>query len=427
VAKPAFPKSLKIAVIAPKFPISGQSTIYGFIWPILRSLSQAGHKIHVFSWKSSLSEPSITIDGVQIQFLSDLHKAKNILEFPRLVSDAIEKEHTKEPFHLVHSLSRDGLYLAERRRKLKFATAFDVQATSMGQLFSFIGMSEDTPLSKIKNGLQISYTFMKNYLKKDRILLNASDGIFVTSPQQKLILERYYLYPQTRIFTIPYGIDLQDLSVRQKSEILRKKLNIPINCKVAVTLTDMLEKNEMLHILRAFQKVAVKKPNSRLIVVGSGPHFKTIEFEMLNLALASKVMFVGAVPPFEVSDYIDLADVYINLSSRSDSFESTTFEAMAQQKIVIGSEVSPLANIIEPMRDGFLIRPADTSSLCELMIDIFSHPENYAQVGEQAREKVLSLFDLKKLVSQTINAYQQILKLTHWYGKPMSLDQEMRP
>jgi len=427
VARPEFPKSLKIAFVSPKFPVSGQSTIYGFIWPILRSLSQAGHRVHVYSWSSSLSEPSITIDGVQIKFLSELYKVKNILEFPKLAHDAFVAEHAKEPFHLLHSLTRDGLYLAERRRRLRFATAFDVQATSMGQLFALLGMSEDTATSKLKNGLQISYTFLKNYLKRDRMLLNASDGVIVTSPQQKVILERYYLYPQTRIFTVPYGIDMHDLSVRQKSEILRKKLNIPMNCRVAVTLTDMTEKNEMIHILRAFQKVAVKKPNSRLIVVGTGPQFKAIEYEMLNLALASKVLFVGQVPPYEVSDYLDLADVYVNLSSRADGFESTTFEAMSQQKIVIGSEVSPLANIIENTKDGFLLRPADTTALCELMIDIFSYPENYGVVGENARTKVLSLFDLKKLVSQTLDAYQQILKLTHWYGKPGAKEPEMRP
>lgn len=374
-----------------------------------------------------MAEPELTIDGVHIQFLSELKKVKNILEFPKLAAQAFAQEHAKKPFHLMHSLSRDGLYLAEQRRRLRFATAFDVQSTSMSQLFSFIGMSEDTPSSKIKNGLQISYTFLKNYLQKDRQLLHASDGLFVTSPQQQLILDRYYLYPQTRIFTIPYAIDLQDLSVRQKSEILRQKMNIPLNCKVAVTVTDMTEKNEMIHILRAFQKVAVKKPNSRLIVVGSGPHFKTIEFEMLNLALGSKVVFVGNVPPYEVPDYIDLADVYINLSSRSDNFESMTFEAMAQQKIVIGSEVSPIAYMIESLRDGFLIRPADTASLCELLIDIFSYPENYSVIGHNAREKVLRLFDLRKMVVQTVDAYQQILKLTHWYKKPPVLGQEMRP
>ena len=239
-----------------------------------------------------------------------------------------------------------------------------------------------------------------------------ADGFFVTSSQQQLVLERYYLYPQTRIFTVPYGIDIHDLSQREKSELLKKQLNIPQNCKVAVTISDMTEKSEMIHILRAFQKVAVKKPNSKLLVLGTGPHFKAIEFEMLNLALASKVVFLGNVPPYEVSDYIDLADVFISLSNRSINADTTTFEAMAQKKIVIGSEVSALANIIENTKDGFLIRPADSYGLSELIIDIFTHSEHYEHIGENSRQKVLSLFDLNKLVEQTLNAYMKVLALT---------------
>jgi 1,2-diacylglycerol 3-alpha-glucosyltransferase len=417
MARIPFPDKLNIAIIAPRFPIIGQTSVHGFMWPILRKLAQKGHRITVFTWESSLGEPTIVQDGVTLQFVSDQTKVKNFKEFPRLCYDIFMREHQKNPFHLMHSLTRDGLLIARKRKQLKLATAFDVQATTMADLFSFMGMAEENAISKILYGLHISYTFLKNYLKKDQKLLACADGMFVTSAQQKIILERYYLYPMTKIHTIPYSLDLTDLSERQKSETLRKKLNIPLNCKVALVISDMTEKFEMIHILRAFQKVAVKKTNTRLIVVGAGPYFKPIEFEMLNLALGSKVIFVGSIPSYEIPDYIDLADVYINLSSRSVGFESNTFEAMAQQKVVIGSEVSSLANIIENTKDGFLIRPADTNSLCELMIDIFSQDGNYQQIGEQARQKVLSLFDLKKLVEQTENAYIETLFATHWYKK----------
>lgn len=405
-----FPSKMNIAILAPQFPVfnRGQSQS-GFIWPILKGLVQKGHSIKVFSWSSALGEGVITQDGITTYFLSDLTKNKNILNFSTLAHDEFIKEHTKEPFHVLHSLTKDALPIARKKKKLKLSVAFDVQATDMRKLFSYIGMSEETILSKMKNGLQVSYTFLRSYFKKDRELLSFADGMFVTSPQQKILLERFYLYPELKVHTVPYSVDLQDLSLRQKSEELRKKLNIPLNAKIAITVTDMMEKTEMLHILRAFQKVAIKKSNVRLIIVGHGPHFKAIEYEMLNLALPSKVIFTGALPQYEIPDYIDLADVYINLSSRSAGFESNTFEAMAQQKIVIGSDVSPLVNVIENGIDGYLIRPADTQSLSDLVIDIFSGSSNEDTVGLRAREKVLSLFDVRKLIEQTELAYQKII------------------
>ncbi len=421
------PQKLKIAIVSPKFTIGSASSSQGFVWPILRQLAQQGHQVHVLAWTNSLGEPVVKTDNVQISFVSELKKSKNILEFPRLIRDVFLEEHQKSPYHILHSLTRDGFLLARERKQHSFATAFDIQATSMAQLYSLIGMSEETPVSKIRNGFKISYTFLKNYVQKDRALLGAADAAFVTSLQQKWILERYYLYPPMHVFTIPYSLDLHDLSVRQKSDQLRKKLNIPQNCKVAVTFSDMLEKTELTHVLRAFQKVAVKKPNTRLVVVGSGPFFKALEYEMLNLALASKVIFAGAVPAYEVHDYIDLADAFISFNPLSSGFEPTTFEAMAQQKIVIGSDVGSLANIIDNTGDGFLIRPADTNSLCELLIDIFSFSANYENVGERARQKVLSLFDLTKLTQQTLDAYQQTLSMTHRYKKHLAEHKDMRP
>jgi 1,2-diacylglycerol 3-alpha-glucosyltransferase len=427
VPRKDLPQKLKIALVSPKFTIGGASSSQGFVWPILRELAQQGHQVHVLAWTNSLGEPIVKTDNVQISFISEVKKNKNILEFPRLIREVFLEEHRNSPYHIMHSLTRDGFLLARERKQYGFATAFDIQATSMAQLYSLIGMSEETPFSKIRNGLKISYTFLKNYIQKDRALLGAADAAFVTSLQQRWILERYYLYPPMHTFTIPYSLDLHDLSVRQKSDQLRKKLNIPLNCKVAVTFSDMLEKSELTHVLRAFQKVAVKKPNTRLVIVGSGPFFKALEYEMLSLALGSKVIFAGAIPPYEVHDYIDLADAFISFNPLSAGFEPTTFEAMAQQKIIIGSDVGSLATIIDNTGDGFLIRPADTNSLSELLIDIFSFSANYENVGERARHKVLSLFDLKKLTQQTLDAYFQTLSMTRRFKKQLPEEKVMRP
>jgi glycosyltransferase involved in cell wall biosynthesis len=46
-------------------------------------------------------------------------------------------------------------------------------------------------------------------------------------------------------------------------------------------------------------------------------------------------------------------------------------EAMAQKKIIIGSEMSPTSDLIADGKDGFLIRPADSDYLSQLLLNIF--------------------------------------------------------
>ncbi len=284
----------------------------------------------------------------------------------------------------------------------------------MAEIFSIYGLAENNVASQLKTAYRVSYRFLKTFYMRDRLILKNADGVFVHSPQQGMALERYYLYPERKTFNIPYGVEIEDLSPRQGSDELRHKLSIPKSAKIAVTVSDMIEKQDVVNILRAFQPVAVKKPSSHLIIVGHGPAFKDIEYEMLNLALGSHVTLVGAVPAYEISSYIDLANVFINISGRTSGYDPNLLEAMIQQKIIIGSEVSPIATVVEDGVDGFLIRPADISTLTQLLMGLFLNQIQPGEMGENARTKALDIFDTKKMIQGTLSAYERILHNSPW-------------
>lgn len=171
-------------------------------------------------------------------------------------------------------------------------------------------------------------------------------------------------------------------------------------------MTDM---DEIKNILSSFEKVALKKPNAHLIIVGKGPLMNQIELEVLNRVLGSRVILTGALKSQDLFDYISLCDIFVNLSSRTTGLEPAQIEAMSQKKLIIGSEVSPLSNIIEDGMDGFLIRPADTESMANLIIEIFSGTIPIDEMGEKARQKVLEMFDRRKMIGGLYNAYLKIL------------------
>lgn len=205
----------------------------------------------------------------------------------------------------------------------------------MSQLFFIMGMSHETVKSILATGFALLYKFLSTYLGGDRDLLKTADGVFVTSPQQRIFLERYYLYPDFHTYTVPYGIELGDLSPKERSFELRKKLNIPESANIVLTITDMSEPDEVINLLRGFERVAVKKPNSYMIIVGRS-NWKDIEFELYQLALGSRVFMIGAQTVEETADWIATSDVFVNLSSRTTGFEPSMIEAMAQRKLLSG-------------------------------------------------------------------------------------------
>ena len=407
------PERLSICLVAEKFPIIGRTITQGFIWPIAKGLAKAGHNVTVLSWQNPMGEPELEQEGVHVYFLGG-QNSRRISQFPFKVQKKFAQLHGEKKFHLVHSLSPGAFFLGKDKKKLGIAVAYDVQATKMASLFSLIGMSEDSVVSRIRTGFRVAYRFLKSFYSKDRHILHDADGVFVNSPEQQLALERYYLYPEKKTYKVPYGIEIGDLSPRQGSDELRKKLNIPKSAKIAVTVTDMVEKQDVINILRAFQSVVIKKPSSYLIIVGDGPLYKEIEFEMLNLALGSHVVLTGAVPAYETPDYVDLANVFVNIGGRTSGYEPSLLEAMIQEKVIIGSEVSPISTIVEDGVDGFLIRPADVATLSQLLLGLFQGNIPAEQVGKNARSKVLGIFDTQKMVQETVTAYEDILQRSKW-------------
>ncbi len=418
--KNLIPETLNICLIADRFPVIGQTPIRGFIAPIARGLVRSGHRVSVIAWDNTIGVQEVEQEGIKTYFVSGPNPLRKEL-FPQKIQQKFLQLHSKDPFHLVHSLTPASTLLGSQKRKLGIATAYDVTATSMSEMFSIIGMAENTVSSQLKTAYKVVRHFLRTYSLKDRALLASADGVFVHSQQQKLALERYYLYPENKTYSIPYGIEIQDLSERQGSEQLKTKLNIPRSSKVVVTVSDMIEKMDVVNVLKAFQLVAIKKPTARLIIVGHGPAFEEIELEMLNLALGSHVIMVGQVPNYEISSYIDLADVFVNMSGRITGYDPNLLEAMIQKKIIIGSEVSALSTLVEDGIDGYLIRPADVIALSQILMGLFLGQIHAEVMGENARNKAINMFDTKKMISETLSAYESIL-----HRSPRVFSQELK-
>jgi 1,2-diacylglycerol 3-alpha-glucosyltransferase len=403
------PSQIRVLLVGSRFQVLSRASDGGFLWPMARSLARKGLDVTVFSSRGSMGKSFVERDGVKTYFLQDKDSPHKHLSFDEACLRKFVELHTQNPFHIVHGLDSGALQIAKQKHKFKIGVAFDVEATHMSQIFSILGRGHETVGSLLQMGVVLAYKFLTTYFSTDRELLSTADGMFVAHPQQRYLLERYYLYPDLKTYTLPYGLELSDFKGLEDPAAIKKKWNLSENSQVAVTFSDLNEIQELLHLLAGFEKVAVKKPSSYLLIIGNGPLLKQVEYEILQRALGSRVLLLGAVPEDQALDLVAVSDVYINLSSRTTGFESSLIEAMAQKKVIIGSEVSPISHIIEDGVDGFLLRPADKESLANLLIEIFSGSIPTLELGERARKKVVELFDVRKMTDLAIDAYQQIL------------------
>lgn len=400
--KKSVPEHLNICLITRKIP-----TI-GFLVPVIKGLIQRGHRVGLIAQTESDLNQWILPEGMTLRGVNTRGLSRE--EAQKKVASVFEALHKERPFHVVHSMDAAGQLIGENRKKYKVAVIYDVDATHLNHLYSVIGLSQDTLRSFFKTSFLLLTRYLYYFFRYDKGLLRTADALFVHSASQRVAIERYFLYPDQRTFSIPYGLQIEDLSKREKSGELLAKLKLPEGSQIVMTSTDMMEFGELKNLIRAFERVAVKKNNARMVILGNGPVFKQVEYEVLNYALGRRVVFAGDIPSHQLTDYVCLADVFVNLSSRTSAAEQSLLEAMAQEKVVIASDVSAVSSVISNKSDGFLIRPADYDSLAELIFMVFNNEINSAEFGRRAREKVLNLFDSKKMVDQTLIGYQLALR-----------------
>ena len=429
---------MRICFVATHFPILGRSTDRSFLWPLAKGLVHLGHSVHVITMRSSVqsagspnffrrgdfatrnensfskklsssvepvSSESSVRDGVHVHSLS---APGGFREFADSVTQKFLELHQQEKFDLVHALDRRALKLAKRKKRWKFKVAFDVDATQMAQIFSILAMNQESVRGFFITTAALVYKFLSTYFVSDRDIVHVADGIFVATPQQKIFLERYYLYPEAKTYLVPYGLELGSFQTQSILEV-RKQLQLASDFQVVLCLTDFSETESLSHVLKAFEAVAIKKPNARLVFIGQGPEFNKVQRMTLDRALGSRVLMTGPQSLEEISSWIVACDVYLDLSYRSSGFDPTLLEAMAQKKIVIGSEVGPVSAVVEEGEDGFLLKPADSKSLAQLLIDCFSGSIPLQEIGEKARAKVVQLFEPKRMVEELQKSYQSIL------------------
>jgi len=403
------PQKLRICLIGQKISVLSRSTDSGLLWPLARGLTERGHEVTIISTSSPLKRPEVFRDGVRAYYLNEGQPQYKTFKFSDAAYRKFLSLHKEKPFHIVHSLDESALKIGRHKKLLGVNVAYDVEATQMAELFSILSQSKPGAWNFLANLMRLIFEFIHNYFTHDRTILDSADGIFVTTPQQRMLLERYYMYPDFHTYTVPYGINLGDLTPKSESETFKSKLNIPENAQVILANSDFTSTHEVKPILKAFEKLVLKKPNTYLLLLGNGPQWKEVEYQMLNLALGGRVIMPGEVDAEDMLECILASPIYIDLSSRSTGLEPSLIEAMAQKKVVIGSELSPISEVIEDKVDGFLVRPADVETLSSLLDGIITGGINRELIGEKARQKIIDVFNRNRMIESLINAYKQIL------------------
>lgn len=138
-----------------------------------------------------------------------------------------------------------------------------------------------------------------------------------------------------------------------------------------------------------------------LIVFGSSEPQNAPEFGFKTHYLGQLHDDISLVTLYNAVDMMIVPSLQENLSN-------AIMESLACATPVVGFDIGGNSDLIEHKKNGYLAKPFDTTALKE-GIEWLLHCENYENICQNAREKVLKEFDSKMVTRKYIELYEEIL------------------
>lgn len=204
--------------------------------------------------------------------------------------------------------------------------------------------------------------------------------------------------------TVVYnGIDTDKFIYNKDSrDIIRQELNLEENHFLFLAVGRLTDQKDYPNLLKAFAVINANNINTKLAIVGKGELNEEIKELSNKLNLQDSVYFLGART--DVNKLMSACDCFV-LASKYEGFGLVVGEAMATQRVVIGTDCGGVKEVIGS--EGFLVEPEDYRALAEAMqkvIDLDLHQRKH--IGLQARQRILNKYSLNAAIDTWLELYK---------------------
>lgn len=164
-----------------------------------------------------------------------------------------------------------------------------------------------------------------------------------------------------------------------------------------------------LKLVEAMQKVVKKQPNTKLVFLGN---INRDDYERIKQKYSFDcIEVIGTVPYEKVADYINTADVCVELLQPIPRFvrvvATKIFEYMACGKPIVTSDFPEIRKVIEDAKCGILVDPTNASEIADAIIYLLEHPEEGGKMEENGRKAFEERYNWEKMEERLLKIWEK--------------------
>ena len=210
----------------------------------------------------------------------------------------------------------------------------------------------------------------------------------------------------SKIHFQPNGIDISKFDRDIDPSELRKKLNLPLNSKIVLTIGRHVPHKKHIIIPDIAKEVCKFRPDVYFVINGSGPLKNELEEKIKSLKLEDRFRLISGMP-----DIIPLwksSDVFL-FPSTQEGFGLVVIEAAAAGLPVIAREIPGVSEAIRACKNEFMLH-MDSSLEKWISATIKALDVGREQINDYVIFEKNFLYTTKKSLSKLMSIYQEVLE-----------------
>jgi glycosyltransferase involved in cell wall biosynthesis len=239
-----------------------------------------------------------------------------------------------------------------------------------------------------KNGLNSVVAFRSggaDFFFGDKLFKSAIDIWLSSSNYNAKQISNHY---KVNVHVIHNGVDINKFYPRTKSESFRKKLGIPQESFIIMSVGRLIGWKGLNLIIDILPHLK----NCYYIVVGNGPAHEQLKKQANELKVSNRIHFLGEIPHKNLPEILPEADIFVQPSIGEEAFGITLVEAMACGIPVCASNIGGMPEIVINGETGLLLPPGDRNAWRIAIQTLLKKSDMMKEMAIKARNRVVKHF-----------------------------------
>ncbi len=324
-------------------------------------------------------------------------------------SDRISRDIKKRAVPIHRLRFRSGFDVLGAVRFIRFLRRerFDIVHTHIGPLWIQLAVSLFTRSVNIATEHSAQWKAdpkLRSVVMK-RISRFFTDFYIVPSFFRKETIMRLYGIPGRQIQAVHHGIDFSRFtpSTEEARRNRRRELGLADSDFAIGTVGRLTDQKNYPCFVRSAVRIHEEMPNARFHIIGFGPLEASLQNMIRELDARAYITILGRRR--DVASIMGAWDVFLFPTWR-ESFGIVVAEAMAMELPVVVSNTTSLPEVVG--ETGILVQTDDDREFASSVIALLRDEERRTVIGKRARERVLKMFSIEKMIEETAETYQKL-------------------